>query len=101
MQITAKFGTLRNEVDWTVYPAHKDGRIVIQSAHYIALFHNDGSRKALLSKRQPGGAYFVHLSPLAGAKLVDIPQDVIDAAVAAQPQSGDKIEGVITIMVGE
>ena len=91
MQITAKLGSMRKSVDWTVYPPQKDGRIVIQSDKRIALFHNDGTNKGLLSKSCPSGAYFVHLSPACGATVVDIPQDVIDAALAAQPQSGDHI----------
>ena len=91
IRFNAKLGSMRREVDWVVYPAKKDGRVVIQANHYIAVFHNDGSRKALLSKRQGGGAYFMHLSPACGATLVDIPQSVIDAALAAQPVSGDKI----------
>jgi hypothetical protein len=91
MHINAKLGKMRKAVDWIVYPAKKDGRIVIQADHRIAVFHNDGSNKGLLSKYCPTGAYFVHLSPACGATVVDIPQDVVDAALAAQPQSGDVI----------
>jgi len=91
MQITAKLGNMRKLVGWTVYPAKKDGQIVIQSDKRIALFRNDGSNKGLLSKHQSSGAYFVHLSPLCGATVVTIPQEVIDDAIAAQPQPGDHI----------
>jgi len=97
MQITAKLGDMRKSVEFTVYPSQKDGRIVIQADTRIAMFHNDGSGRGLLSKRVQGGAYFLHLSPACGAKVVPIPQDVIDAALAAQPQSGDVIHGVMTI----
>jgi hypothetical protein len=97
IRIDAKLGKMRKVVDWVVYPQKKDGRIVIQSDTYIACFHNDGSNKGLLSKRQSGGAYFMHLSPMCGASVVDIPQDVIDAALAAQPKSGDVIHGVLHI----
>jgi hypothetical protein len=98
--ITAKLGNMRAEVEWTVYPPSKDGRITIQSDHRIALFRNDGSNKGLLSKHKAGGAYFAHLSPACGAEVVDVPQEVVDAAVAAQPKDGDTMgNGVITIMV--
>ena len=96
-KIRAKLGRMRKVVEWVVYPAKKDGRIVIQSDKRIAMFHNDGSNKGLLSKSCPNGAYFLHLSPACGAEVVEIPQGVIDAALAAQPKSGDKIHGVITI----
>ena len=95
MKITAKLGNMRKEVEWTVYPAQKDGRVVIQSSARIAAFGGPESAirpgKALLSKRQPNGAYFLHLSPMCGATEVDVPQEIIDAARAAQPQKGDHI----------
>ena len=97
IRINAKLGKMRKAVDWVVYPQKKDGRIIIQSDAYIACFHNDGSRKGLLSKRQSGGAYFMHLSPMCGATMVEIPQTVIDDALAHQPKSGDVIHGVMTI----
>lgn len=84
MQITTKLGNMRKAVEWTVYPSKKDGRIIIQSDTRIAIFKDDGSRRGLLSKRQSGGAYFVHLSPMCGAAPVDIPQGVIDACLHAQ-----------------
>jgi hypothetical protein len=99
MQITAKLGNMRQAVEWTVYPEKKDGRIIIQSSKRIALFKNDGTNKGLLSKHQSSGAYFMHLSPMCGAEVVDVPQDVIDAAMAVQPKSGDRIcGGMITVL---
>jgi len=91
MHINAKLGNMRKSIEWIVYPQKKDGRIVIQGSRRIAMFHNDGSNRGLLSKSHSGGAYFLHLSPACGATVVDIPQDVIDAALEAQPVSGDKI----------
>lgn len=96
--ITARLGGMRQDQTWSVYPANKDGRIIIQSSKRIAVFHNDGSNKGWLSKHCPNGAYFMHLSPACGATIVDVPQEVIDAALAAQPQNGDKIGGIITIV---
>jgi len=78
MQITTKLGDMRRAVEWTVYPVTKDGRMVIQSNKRIAMFHNNGSNKGLLSTAQPSGAYLIHLSPACGAKTVDIPQNIID-----------------------
>lgn len=99
--IRARLGGMRAEADFVVYPPQKDGRIVIQSEHRIAIFLNDGSNKGLLSKHRPGGAYFQHLSPACGAEVVDVPQAVIDAAVAAQPQPGDNIGGGIVIGISD
>lgn len=95
-KIHAKLGNMRKVVDWVVYPGQKDGRVTIQSDKRIAVFSTrpDGEippGKVLLSKHQSGGAYFLHLSPMCGATLVDLPDDVRDAALAAQPQSGDEI----------
>lgn len=95
-KIHAKLGTMRKVVDWVVYPAQKDGRVTIQADNYIAMFSTrpDGevpTGKVLLSKRQAGGAYFIHLSPACGATLVDLPDEVRDAALAAEPKSGDRI----------
>lgn len=102
MKIHAKLGKMRKVVDWVVYPGQKDGRVVIQADNYIAAFctRPDGSipqGMAMLSKRQSGGAYFLHLSPLCGATLVDLPDEVRQEVLDAQPQSGDKIHGVVTI----
>ena len=95
-KIHGKLGNMRKVVDWVVYPGEKDGRITIQSDKRIATFSvsPEGSipqGKVLLSKSQPSGAYFVHLSPMCGAKLYDLPDEIRDAAIAAQPKSGDEI----------
>lgn len=92
--VTGKLGDMRKAVEWTVYPQAKDGsdesRIILQShARIVAIDTAKG--KGLLSKACPSGAYFVHLHPAAGAKVVDVPADMIEAAKAAQPKSGDEI----------
>ncbi len=91
MQINAKIGKIRTAQSWTVYPPQKDGRIIIQSSHYIAVFNRNG--EGLLSKRQPNGAYFVHLSPLCGAEPVRVDTTTVEAALAVQPQPGDVVMG--------
>ena len=95
-KIHAKLGTMRKVVDWVVYPAQKDGRVTIQSDSYIAMFSTrpDGEvppGKVMLSKRQSGGAYFIHLSPACGASLVDLPNEVRQEVMAAMPKSGDEV----------
>ena len=94
-KITAKLGTMRKAVEWVVYPPQNDSRIIIQSSTYIAAFAGPQNAipqgKCLLSKRQSGGAYFVHLSPMCGASFVDLPDEVLAAALAAQPKSGDQV----------
>lgn len=90
--VTAKLGNMRKAVDWTVYPASRggaDGKILIQSDSRIALI-DIASKKAVLSAHASSGAYFVHLQ-MPGRTVVDVPQELIDAALAAQPQSGDSI----------
>lgn len=100
VSITGKLGNMRNEVQWTVYPRSKDGRIIVQSDHRIAVFHDDGSNKGLLSEHKKNGAYFMHLSPACGATVVDVPQAFISAAIGAAPQNGDTMgNGAITILV--
>jgi hypothetical protein len=50
--------------------------------------HSKQQAHRRLSRRRE---HFLHLSKACGATDVDIPQDVIDAALEAQPVSGDKI----------
>ena|GEM_PF-2585044 len=97
--ISTKLGRMRKVVEWVVYPASTDdgGRFVIQSDKRIACFKDDGTNKGLLSKSCSSGAYFLHLNPALGATVVDVPQEVIELAKAAQPKSGDTMHGVVRI----
>ena len=38
----------------------------------LCMFSNDGSNRGMLSASKPSGAYFLHLSPLCGAKVVEL-----------------------------
>jgi hypothetical protein len=101
VNVNAKLGNMRKAVDWTVYPEKKDGRIIIQAEHYIAMFKKDGD--GLLSKRQQGGAYFVHLSPMCGAEPVKVPPEVVQDAIKAQSmykKLDEGGEGVILDVMG-
>lgn len=91
-RITAKLGTMRKAAEWVVYPSPHDGAVglVIQSDHRIARIYPE-TGKGILSVHKGSGAYFVHLNGILGATVIDVPQDVIDAALAAQPKSGDEI----------
>lgn len=98
-RITAKLGNMRKAADWVVYPASRtesDGSILIQSDTRIASF-DPATGKGLLSKAKPNGAYFMHLSKFMGATEIEVPADVIEAARAAQPKSGDEIGPGVTI----
>lgn len=93
--ITAKLGTMRKTVEWTVYPASKtsgkDAELtVIQSDHRICAF-NPVTGEGWLSKACANGAYFIHLNPALGATVVTVPPEVREAALAATPKSGDEI----------
>lgn len=94
MRIQAKLGNMRKEAEFFVYQEQKDGRIIIQSGSRIACFDQQGN--GLLSKHQSGGAYFLHLAPMCGATPVKVPVDVVKAALAVQPKSGDKMHGMVT-----
>lgn len=101
--ITAKLGNMRKAVDWTVYPKAKDPAddgsarmITIQSDSRIAQF-NSQTGVGMLSAHKSGGAYFLHLNAFLGATAITVPADIIAAALTAQPKSGDKIHGVVTI----
>ncbi len=90
--ITAKLGNMRKATDWVVYPAQPMNPhiLVIQSDHRIA--HIDSQTgEGMLSAHKSGGAYFVHLVKEAGASYITAPKDVIEAALAARPQSGDNV----------
>ena len=87
-RITAKLGNMRKAADWVVYPASRTG----ESASF-----DPATGKGLLSKAKPNGAYFMHLSKFMGATEVVVPADVIAAATAARPKSGDEIGPGVTI----
>lgn len=97
--ISARLGNMRKPADWIVYPASRggaDGKLLIQSDTRIAEI-DVATKKARLSPAKSSGAYFIHLV-MPGVTTVDVPQDVIDAALAAQPKSGDTLgNGVVQI----
>ena len=87
--ITAKLGTMRKAVDWIVYPqTDQSGRITIQSDSRICCFFED-TGLGMLSKA--GRPYFIDLARVRGATPVEVPKDVIEAAKAAMPKSGDTV----------
>ena len=95
--IVAKLGNMRREQEFVVYPDRggagaDNSKIVIQSDTRICSF-DPVSRKGMLSTHRANGAHFVHLSSFMGATEIEVPQDVVDAALAAKPHSGDIIGG--------
>lgn len=99
IEITAKLGNMRKAVKWTVYPhvtGHESNEVMIQSDRRIAKFNTE-TGEGFVSDGKGGHPGFYKLLPMAGARPVTVPQEVIDAALAAQPKSGDTIGGVLTI----
>jgi hypothetical protein len=91
-KVTAKLGTMRKAVEWTVYPRNADAaatdRVLMQSDHRIAEF-DPTTGAGRLSAHKSGGAYFFHLG--FGATRITVPPEVIAAALAVAPKSGDEI----------
>jgi hypothetical protein len=101
VRITAKLGNMRKPAEWVVYPVRtnqpaEDTNLLIQSDTRIASF-DPATGKGMLSKAKPNGAYFLHLTKFMGATEITVPADVIAAAIAAQPKSGDEIGPGVTI----
>jgi hypothetical protein len=84
LNVTAKLGNMRKEVEWTVYP-FKQGEEswVIQSDTRIARVYRNG--KVILSKAKSSGAYFVHLNPMLGATKETAPAELLTALEALMP----------------
>lgn len=72
--ITTKFGNMRKEQEFIVYPYDGGDCVLIQSDKRIANVNLKTGRTVLSAQRQ-GGAYGVHLSPQLGAILTDFPSD--------------------------
>lgn len=89
MRFNAKLGNMRKEKDWVTYPRDKRPEVVIQCDDRIAVF-NPENGKGLLSKstRNPG---FLYLNPALGATPVQIPEEIIKLALAAEPKPGQQI----------
>lgn len=77
--ITAKLGNMRKEVSWVLYPQEqsKPNEIIIQCDARIALIDLE-KKKGLLSSGKGGHNGFVHLQPALGAKVVDVPDNIIE-----------------------
>jgi hypothetical protein len=98
MFVDAKLGNMRKSVSWTIYPPSTtggNGNIIIQSAKRICEFDPKTGKGMLSSSKD--FPVFVTLQAAAGAKPIDVPQDVIDAAVKNQPQGGEILGGFVTI----
>jgi len=101
-RITAKLGNMRKAQDWVVYPgtrqhSGRDG-LLIQCNNRIAWIDLAGSGFGVLSDGRGGHQGFHKLDKRFGARAIVVPADVLEAAKAAQPQSGDTIgSGVVKI----
>lgn len=92
-RIYAKLGNMRKVQDWIVYPQQTDKGneiLMIQSDTRMCRIDTT-SRKGMLSKNKLNGAGFADCLAFLGATEIEVPQEVINAAIEAQPKSGDEI----------
>jgi len=95
--IVARLGNMRSAVEWTVYPDMGDGSFFqIQSDHRICRF-DKVTGKGMISKHKANYACNIDLMPMLGATEIVVPTEVIEAAKAAQPHSGDHIGGHVFV----
>jgi len=99
--IKAKLGDQKKERSWVIYPGPErsgpqafgvvvnDDAITIQCNDRIAIF-DPTTGKGLLSVSRKG-AGFIFLRPEMGATFVQVPPEVVAAALAARPKQGDEI----------
>src|SRR4051812_27127123 len=97
MTITAKFGNMRKAVEFTVCPRPTNvgdeyTRVTLQSDHREVVI-DTATRKGLLS---PHGANYPKVG-LAGTVPIEVSQEIVDAALKAQPKKGDVIHGIMVI----
>ena len=102
--VHGRLGTMRKDVSWSVYPASYnesksetagDPTLFVQSSKR-AVSINLRTKKGMLSngKGRPG---FHAATKFCGAIEIDVPQEFIDACLAAQPNKGDTIGGICVI----
>ena len=92
-RVAIKIGNMRKDADFIVYP-YKAGQtsLFIQSDKRCALVEIDTGRCVLSApKNYPNRT---HLTLEQGATLCTLPRFVIEACLAAQPRSGDRIGAV-------
>ena len=103
MRVKAKLGTMGRAADFVVYPRREDEprAVILQSSSRICRF-DAVTGEGVLSRRCPNGAYFVHLSRMAGAEPVTVPKGVINAALEIRHHKGQEIgrAGGIVIIAG-
>lgn len=93
-RVTFKIGTMRKEADWVVYPADRtageESPTLFVQSDKRALSIDLSTGKGMLSngKGHPG---FHSVARFMGATEVDVPPDLIEKLIAAQPQRGDTI----------
>ncbi len=76
--VNGKLGTMRKEVEWVLCPQDEGTleQVIIQSDARIAKVDLP-SGKAILSDGKGGHPGFHKLSPLAGAKQVEVPAEML------------------------
>lgn len=86
-----QFKGMRKPDTFIVYPKGKDDNfLVVQGSRTIAKIEID-TGKGLLNFKGSNSKYFMHLSPMLGAKVIEFPKDFIIKAFEFLPCSGDLI----------
>jgi hypothetical protein len=79
-RVTAKLANQRKARDWLVSPCD-DGELIVQADGAIGKF-DFRTRTGVLNTR---GGYFMHLSPVMGAKAYEFPADFVRDCLEACP----------------
>lgn len=77
--VNAKLGNMRKEEEFTIYPRKEGDNLVLQSDKRICIIDTK-TRKGMLSKRCQN-PIFIMATRVMGATQIDVPQEVIDAAI--------------------
>lgn len=91
VRVDGKLGTMRQVVDWVVYPPGEDtpNILYVQSDKRIVKI-DTATKKGMLSKSCTHPGFHMTLK-LMGATEIDVPQSFIDDCIAAQPHKGDEV----------
>lgn len=97
-QVNAKFGNMKKEESFVVYPKSADdhGTLRLQSGHRCVLI-NVETRSGMLSKYVANYPNFMHCNPGMGGTVVTVTKEFIAECQGAQPKSGDALGGGVYI----
>lgn len=88
--VTAKFGNMRKDVEWVVYP-HTDSNLIMMQSEHRCVIINVAEQNGMLSQNIANYPRFLHCNPAMGGTAVAVSLEVIEVAQNAKPKSGDEI----------